>query len=100
MRKTDLDDGGKVLSVDVVLRLEVQITQLAGSHRVVLGIELVEALEGLSALLKKQHKTPDKNFRRGRVGRGECCFFFFFSPKVVGIQAEHRTWALKMNDSQ
>lgn len=66
--KTDLDDGGKVLSVDVVLRLEVQITQLAGSHRVVLGIELVEALEGLSALLKKQHKTPDKNFRRGRVG--------------------------------
>lgn len=66
--KTDLDDGGKVLSVDVVLRLEVQITQLAGSHRVVLGIELVEALEGLSALLKKQHKTSDKNFRRGRVG--------------------------------
>lgn len=77
VRKTDLDDGGKVLSVDVVLRLEVQITQLAGSHRVVLGIELVEALEGLSALLKKQHK----NFRRGRVGRGECCFFFFFHPK-------------------
>lgn len=66
--KADLDDGGKVLPVDVVLCLEVQITQLAGSHRVVLGIELVEALEGLSALLKKQHNTPDKNFRRGRVG--------------------------------
>lgn len=48
--RADLDDGGKVLAVDVVLRLEVQITQLAGSHRVVLGIELVEALEGLSAL--------------------------------------------------
>lgn len=47
---TDLDDGGKVLAIDVVLRLEVQITQLAGSHGVVLGIELVEALEGLSAL--------------------------------------------------
>lgn len=48
--RADLDDGGKVLAVDVVLRLEVQITQLAGSHGVVLGIELVEALEGLSAL--------------------------------------------------
>lgn len=48
--KTDLDDGSKIFAVDVVLRLEVQITQLAGSHGVVLGIELVEALEGLSAL--------------------------------------------------
>lgn len=48
--RTDLDDGGKVFTIDVVLRLEVQITQLAGSHGVVLGIELVEALEGLSAL--------------------------------------------------
>lgn len=51
--ETDLDDCGKVFSVDVIFCLQVQITQLAGSHRVVLGVELVETLEGLSALQKK-----------------------------------------------
>ena len=54
---TDLDDGGKVLSVDLVLRLHVQVTQLAGSHGVVLGVELVKTLEGLSALQRNSRET-------------------------------------------
>lgn len=54
---TDLDDGGEVLSVDVVLCLHVKVTQLAGSHWVVLCIELVETLEGLSALHRSTKRT-------------------------------------------
>lgn len=55
--KTNLDDGGEVLSIDVVLCLHVQITQLTGSHRVVLGVELIETLEGLSALQRNNKET-------------------------------------------
>lgn len=46
----DFNNGGKIFSIDVVFRLQVQVTQLTGSHRVVLGIEFIKTLEGLSAL--------------------------------------------------
>jgi len=52
----DLDDGGKVLSTDVVLCLHVQVTQLTGADRVVLGVELIETLEGLSSLQRNNEK--------------------------------------------
>lgn len=45
-----LDNGCEVLSRYMVLSLHVKITQLAGSHGIVLGIEFIETLEGLSAL--------------------------------------------------
>lgn len=48
--ETDLDDGSEVFSMDVVLCLQVQVTQLAGSYRVVFRVELIESLEGLSTL--------------------------------------------------
>lgn len=55
--KTNLDDGGKILSIDLVLCLEVQVTQLTGSHGIVLGIELIKALEGLSTLRRNIKNT-------------------------------------------
>lgn len=45
-----LDDGSKVLAIDSIFRLQIEITQLAGTHRVVLGIELVKALKCLPPL--------------------------------------------------
>lgn len=54
--KTDLDDGSKVFSTDVVLCLEVQVTQLTGADGVVLGIEFIKTLEGLSALQRNNKK--------------------------------------------
>lgn len=45
-----LDNGSKVLSINMILSLHIQITQLTGPHWVVFGIELVKALEGLPAL--------------------------------------------------
>lgn len=41
----------------MVLRLHVQVTQLTGSHGVVFGVELVKALEGLSALQRNSRET-------------------------------------------
>lgn len=55
--KTDLDDGGKVLSTNVVLCLHVQVTQLTGSHGIVFGVELIETLEGLSSLQGNNKET-------------------------------------------
>lgn len=55
--ETDLNDGGKVLSTKVVLCLQIQVTQLTGSYGVVLGIELIEALEGLSSLQRNKKET-------------------------------------------
>lgn len=54
---SDLDDGGEVLSPDVVLCLHVQVTQLTGSHWVVLGVEFIKTLEGLSSLQGNHHQT-------------------------------------------
>lgn len=45
-----LDDGSKILAVDGVLCLQVEVPQLTGPHGVVLVIELVKALECLPAL--------------------------------------------------
>lgn len=56
--ETNLNDCGKVLSIDVILCLQVQVTQLTGSYWVVLGVELIETLEGLSTL---QRKIQDDN---------------------------------------
>lgn len=47
---SDFNNGGKIFSIDVVFCLQVQVTQLTGSHRVVLGIEFIKTLKGLSAL--------------------------------------------------
>lgn len=55
--KTNFDDGGKILSIDVVLCFQVQVTQLTGSHGIVLGIELIETLEGLSTLMRNVTDT-------------------------------------------
>jgi len=52
--ESHLDDGSKVLPVDEVLRLHVQVPELAGTHRVVLGVELVKALERLSSLQEEE----------------------------------------------
>lgn len=46
----DFNNGGKIFSVDVVFCLQVEVTQLTGSHGVVLGIEFIKTLEGLSTL--------------------------------------------------
>lgn len=45
-----LDNGSKVLAIDSVLRLQIEVTQLAGTHGVVLVIELVKALKCLPPL--------------------------------------------------
>lgn len=45
-----LDDGSKVLAIDSILRLQIEVTQLAGTHGVVLVIELVKALKCLPPL--------------------------------------------------
>ena len=57
--EADLDDGGEVLSTDVVLCLHVQVTQLTGSHGVVLGVEFVETLEGLSSLHRSNQEKRE-----------------------------------------
>lgn len=49
-----LNDSSKVFPIDVVLCLHVEVTKLAGTHWVVLGIKLVKTLEGLSALMKAE----------------------------------------------
>ena len=59
-KETDLDDGGKVLSTDVVLCLQVQVTQLTGSHRVVLGVEFIKTLESLSTLQRDNAETREE----------------------------------------
>lgn len=64
--EADLDDGGEVLSTDVVLCLHVQVTQLTGSDRVVLGVEFVETLEGLSSLQRNKTRK-EKRFRSRKV---------------------------------
>lgn len=65
--ETNLDDGGKVLSIDVVLCLQVQVTQLTGSYGVVLGIELIKTLEGLSTLQRKERKQGRKYIQTREV---------------------------------
>lgn len=55
----DFNNGGKIFSTDVVFCLQVQVTQLTGSHGVVLGIEFIKTLEGLSAL-QVQIKENDR----------------------------------------
>lgn len=45
-----LDEACKVLSLDVVVCFQVDLSQLAGSHRVVFGVELVEAMKCLPPL--------------------------------------------------
>lgn len=45
-----VDDAGKVLAVEVVVRLEEHLAQAALTDRVVLGVELVEAVEGVAVL--------------------------------------------------
>lgn len=70
---TNLDDGGKVLSIDVVLCLQVQVTQLTGSYGVVLGIELIKTLECLSTLQKKEEKKKQE-LGQGRLTEGMCRF--------------------------
>lgn len=62
--KTNLDDGGKILSTDVVLCFQIQVTQLTGSHGIVLGIELIETLEGLSTLQRNIKDTRDLDQER------------------------------------
>lgn len=62
--EADFNDGGKIFSIDVVFCLQVEVTQLAGSHGVVLGIEFIETLEGLSALqgrMKENEKRVLQN---------------------------------------
>ena len=51
--ETDLNDGGKVFSIEVVFCFQVKVTQLTGSYWIVLSIELIETLEGLSALQRQ-----------------------------------------------
>ena len=65
----------------MVLSLHVQVTQLAGTHGVVLGIELVEALEGLSALMTevgrrfgKEQQKPDPMY-----------FFLIICEQLIGF---------------
>lgn len=62
--ETNLDDGGKILSIDVVLCFQIQVTQLTGSHGIVLGIELIETLEGLSTLQRNIKDTRDLDQER------------------------------------
>lgn len=45
-----LDDVGKVLPLDVVVRLDEDFTQNGLTDGVVLGIELVESVEGVTVL--------------------------------------------------
>lgn len=45
-----LYDAGKVLSINEVVRFQEDFSKFTGSHWVVHGIELVKAVEGLSAL--------------------------------------------------
>lgn len=47
---SNLDDCGKVFTIDGIFSLEVEITQLACTHWIILGIELVKALESLATL--------------------------------------------------
>lgn len=54
-----LNDSGKVFSSNVVLSLHIKVTQLTGPHRVVLGIELIKALKGLSALQEHNLGSDD-----------------------------------------
>lgn len=49
-----LDETCKVLSPDVVVSLQVDLSKLASAHWVVLGIELVKTVEGLSSLEEKK----------------------------------------------
>lgn len=60
----DFNNGGKIFSVDVIFCLQVQVTQLTGSHGVVLGIEFVKTLEGLSTLqvqIKENERRDSKH---------------------------------------
>ena len=45
-----LNQASKVFSVDVVVCLQVDFSQLAGPDRVVFGVELVKAVKRLSSL--------------------------------------------------
>ena len=45
-----LNQASKVFSVDVVVCLQVDFSQLAGPDRVVFGVELVKAVERVSVL--------------------------------------------------
>lgn len=45
-----LDETRKIFSFDVVVRLQVNLPQLTGSHWVVFGVELVKAMKCLSSL--------------------------------------------------
>lgn len=56
----DFNNGGKIFSIDVVFCLQVQVTQLTGSHGVVLGIEFIKTLKGLPAL---QERTKENEKR-------------------------------------
>lgn len=51
----------------MVLCFQVQVTQLTGSHWVVLGVEFIKALEGLSALQgnNKRHNDLIRLTKRG-----------------------------------
>lgn len=45
-----LDETCKVFSIDVVVCFQENLPQFAGSHRVVLGVELVKPVKCLSSL--------------------------------------------------
>lgn len=50
---SNLNDGSKILAIDGIFSLQVDITQFTGPYWVIFGIEFIKALEGLAAL---QHK--------------------------------------------
>lgn len=54
--KTYLNDPGKIFSINVVVRFQVDFPKLAGSNRVVLGVEFIKSMESLSSLEKCEWK--------------------------------------------
>lgn len=44
-RETNLQQLSEVFAADVIVSLEVDLTQVTGAHRIVLGVELVKAME-------------------------------------------------------
>ena len=50
---TYLDNGSEVFAVDVVVRLEEHFSEATLAYWVVLGIELVETMEGVPILTEK-----------------------------------------------
>lgn len=55
MNELYLDNACKVLSIYEVVCFQVDFSEFTGPHWVVLGVELIESVKGLSALWGETH---------------------------------------------